>query len=113
MGYRIIYGGDRDYDSMIEVMKEVKEKVRLELEELSRNFSGSTPLSAGSCSLCDSCAKTCGKPCIHPETMRYSIESIGGDVGRTISRLCGVQLEWAEEGKLPEVFTLVGALLKK
>lgn len=42
--------------------------------------------------------------------MRYSIESIGGNVGLTVSKLMGIELEWVQEGKLPSYFVLVGGL---
>ena len=43
--------------------------------------------------------------------MRYSIESLGGNVGLTISKLLKLELEWIEEGKLPNYFILVSGLL--
>ena len=44
--------------------------------------------------------------------MRYSIESIGGNVGLTLGKLMGIELEWMEEGRLPHYFVLVCGLLK-
>ena len=52
-------------------------------------------------------------PCRYPETMRYSIESLGGNVGLTIEKLMGLKLEWMEEGRLPHHFILVCGLLQK
>ena len=43
--------------------------------------------------------------------MRYSIESLGGNVGKTASKLLGVELMWMEEKKLPAYFVLVNGLL--
>ena len=43
--------------------------------------------------------------------MRYSVEALGGNVGLTVQKLLGIQLEWMEEGKLPSYFVLVGGLL--
>ena len=60
-----------------------------------------------------SCARAEGLPCRYPEKMRYSIESLGGNVGLTVSKLMGIELEWMEEGKMPSYFVLVGGLLKK
>jgi hypothetical protein len=34
-------------------------------------------------------------------------------VGKTLTDLCGVRLEWIEEGKLPTHMVLAGGLLKK
>ena len=61
--------------------------------------------------LCPQCTKPTGKSCLNPEMMRYSIESLGGNVGLTIEKLLGLSLEWMEEGKLPHHFVLVCGLL--
>ena len=111
---KIIFGEGVDQDRSYEIMLEVKEDMSRELYELEKQYPGSISLSAGSCSLCkDGCTRTVGEPCRYPEMMRYSIESLGGDVGRTVSKLMGYELEWIEEGKLPSYFVLVGGLLKK
>lgn len=61
----------------------------------------------------EGCSRPLGEPCRRPGDMRYSIESIGGNVGLTVSKLMGIELEWVQEGKLPSYFVLVGGLLKK
>jgi hypothetical protein len=43
--------------------------------------------------------------------MRYSIESLGGDVGLTAERYLGQPLLWIKDGILPDYLMLVGALL--
>ena len=111
---KIIFGEGVDQDRSYEIMLEVKEDMSRELYELEKQYPDSISLSAGSCSLCkDGCTRAVGEPCRYPEMMRYSIESLGGDVGRTVSKLMGYELEWIEEGKLPSYFVLVGGLLKK
>ena len=111
---KIIFGEGVDQDRSYEIMLEVKEDMSRELYELEKQYPGSISLSAGSCSLCkDGCTRAVREPCRYPEMMRYSIESLGGDVGRTVSKLMGYELEWIEEGKLPSYFVLVGGLLKK
>lgn len=112
-GYQINYSGERTAKEMEDVMYKVKGKVSEELFVLEEKIEGSLSLSAGSCHICKGCSKPDGKPCRYPEKMRYSIESLGGDVGKTLSRLCGIELEWIEEGKLPDHFVLCGALLMK
>ncbi len=72
---------------------------------------GSLALAAGSCSLCSPCARKAGQPCKQPEFMRYSIESLGGDVGLTACRYFGHPLLWINDGVVPEYLMLVGALL--
>lgn len=114
---KIVFGQGTDLEESRRIMKEVKKTMGRELYEMEKQYPGSVSLSAGSCSLCKDealeCTRTSGEPCRHPELMRYSIESIGGNVGLTVSRLMGIELEWVTEGKLPSYFVLVGGLLKK
>ena len=111
-GYRLNFGSDRTEEGMTQALWDVKQKLAEELFELECEIPGSVSLSAGSCQICKGCTKPSGEPCRFPDKMRYSIESIGGNVGKTISDLCGIEIEWIEEGKLPEHFVLVGGLLK-
>lgn len=91
----------------------VKAQLSEELLEREKEIPGSVSLSAGSCSTCKgNCPRKEGQPCRFPETMRYSIESLGGNVGLTISKLMGIELEWIEEGILPNYFVLVCGLLR-
>lgn len=111
---KIIFGPDVDVPRSFEIMQEVKDDMSRELYKLEKEYPGSISLSAGSCSMCkEGCTRTEGFPCRYPELMRYSIESLGGNVGKTVSKLMGYELEWVEEGKLPSYFVLVGGLLKK
>ena len=45
--------------------------------------------------------------------MRYSLESLGANVGMTVSRLMNIELEGYEENKIPEYFVEIAGLLKK
>ena len=111
---KIIFGPNVDVQRSFEIMHEVKDDMSLELYEMEKEYPGSISLSAGSCSMCkEGCTRTEGKSCRYPDLMRYSIESLGGNVGKTVSKLMGYELEWVEEGKLPSYFVLVGGLLKK
>lgn len=90
----------------------VKQELSQELMEKEMEKPGSISLSAGSCSLCSGpCSREDAVPCRFSDKMRYSIEALGGNVGLTISRLMGIELEWVEEGKLPGYFVLVCGLL--
>ncbi len=93
----------REQDALLEKM--------MELERLNR---GSMALAAGSCSACAplECARVSGQRCRYPEKIRYSIESLGGDVGKIVEEQFGLKMLWAEGGHLPEYFLLVGGLLK-
>ena len=112
-GYRITFGEDRTQVTMTKALWDVKKMLADEMYILEKKYPASESLSAGTCQICKRCSKPDGAPCRYPDKMRYSIESIGGNVGKTISSLCGIEIEWIEKGKLPEHFVLVGGLLKK
>ena len=63
---------------------------------------------------CESCSAHCtrieGKPCLHPELMRPSLEAYGFDVSKTTNELLGLELKWGNGNSLPEYTTLVTAL---
>lgn len=103
-----------ELDNLIkDVFKTEKQKLTDKLFTLEKEYPGSISLSAGSCQSCGigNCSKKEGKPCRYPEKLRYSIESLGGNVGKTISDCFQIELEWVEEGKLPNYFVLICALL--
>lgn len=64
----------------------------------------------GSCLLCLSCTRAKGKPCVHPERVRPSLEACGFDIGKTASELLHIELKWGEHGKMPEYLLLVSGL---
>jgi predicted metal-binding protein len=72
---------------------------------------GSCALAAGSCAICKECTRPKGTECRYPEKMRYSIESLGGNVVQLMKDELGIEMKWAEAGKLPEFYVLVGGLL--
>lgn len=90
-----------------------KRRLTEELWAEEKKNPGAMSLSAGSCQLCEKCGRPDGIPCVNSECMRYSIESIGGNVGKTCTKLLRQELLWCEEGKNPEYYILVGGLLKK
>ncbi len=105
----------QEQDQIIKEVVEVeKQKLSTILWEMEEEIPNSISLSAGACSTCgETCPRSQGKKCIHPDKMRYSIEALGGNVGRTVTDLFHIDLKWMEEGKLPEYFILVGGLLIK
>ena len=113
IGYRITWAAPYTESEMDLVHDRIKQKIAAELYEMESLSPGSLSLSAGSCQLCGGCTRPCGEACRYPERLRYSIESLGGNVGKTVSDLCGIELEWIEEGKLPDHMVMVGGLLEK
>lgn len=80
---------------------------------LSARYPGAAILTTGGCSLCDSCTRPGGLPCRHPETIGYSLESLGCDVGAAARGELGWELLWAEPGRLPRYLTLLCAALRR
>jgi predicted metal-binding protein len=113
LAYRVTWSRAYTEGEMDMVHDRIKQKIADELYVMESHSPGSLSLSAGSCQLCEGCTRPCGQPCRYPDQLRYSIESLGGNVGNTLTDLCGVRLEWIEEGKLPTHMVLAGGLLKK
>ena len=68
-------------------------------------------ISSGSCRLCKPCKCKMGLPCIHSDTMTYSPEAMGVDVGRLVDELFGKPLLWYKPHSLPKYTSIVCGLL--
>ena len=51
--------------------------------------------------------------CKNYARLRYSIESLGGDVEKTLELYFNERLLWGREGHMPEYMLLVGGLMQK
>lgn len=104
---------EEEKDQWEHLMMQVKADLTEELFAEEERRPGSISLSAGNCKICGegNCTRPTGQPCRYPEKMRYSVESLGGNVGLTASKLLGINLQWIEQGKIPDYFVLVGGLL--
>lgn len=96
-----------------ELLAPVEEELVTELRRMEAGTPGSLMLTSGGCLLCGTCARLEGAPCRYPDKLRYSIESIGGDVVGSLRSYFGEKVLWAVNGRLPEYFILLGGLLKK
>lgn len=68
-------------------------------------------LAPGSCHLCpEGCTRKVGAPCRRPDQLRYSIESLGGDVVALSEDVLGTKILWGSPEKPPEYYTLVSGL---
>lgn len=79
---------------------------------LEKAYPGSRSFHGGRCYRCEYCARLFGRPCIHPDKMRSSLESYGFDVAKTTEELLGYPLEWSSD-KLPEHISFISALFTK
>lgn len=80
--------------------------------ELEGHFQNSRVLTSGRCLICKKCSRASGKPCIFPEKLRYSLESLGFDVMAVTEDILGEKIEWSND-KMPKYVTGVSALLTK
>jgi predicted metal-binding protein len=101
----------QDEQAALFALREEKDKYLDILFNWEVETPGSLALAAGSCTLCAPCTRPSGRPCQKPEQMRYSIDSLGGDVGLTASRYFGYPLQWIQDDILPDYLMLVGGLL--
>ena len=110
---KIYFEPETTREESMEIMYRVKDEMSRQLYELEAANPGTVSLSAGSCTICGvgNCTRPSGAPCRHAGKIRYSIESLGGNVGLTCRKLMGLQLEWIEDGKVPSYFVLCAGLL--
>ena len=86
-------------------------KVKLMNEIYMLEGEDSLGLFFGKCNLCMRCTREFDMPCKMPFKMRYSLESLGAYVDKTIEDLFGYKIQYAKDGKLPEYLIFVGGLL--
>lgn len=89
----------------------MKNKIMYEMLNLEKLYPNSISLSAGGCNLCEICSKLNNKSCLHPDLMRYSLESLGFDVGKISSNFLNFELKWATETRLPDYFSLIAGIM--
>lgn len=103
--------GSRDGQAMLDALAREKRLFLDWLSGLERTHANSRALACGSCSRCEECTRAQNQACRHPELLRPSIESLGGDVMRTAERCFGRPLLWMQDGVAPDYMALVGGLL--
>ena len=98
------------YESLLRPVRNVMASELIKMEGEDPN---SLALFAGGCDICAECTRPMGLPCRAPSVMRYSVESLGGNVIKCVNELLHEEILWAENGRLPKHYVLLGALLKK
>lgn len=96
--------------STIETVREKTDATLLKLEKI---YPGSRAFFAGSCIRCQDtgCTRKEGLPCLFPDRVRPSLESIGFNIGKTTTELFQLELKWSTDTRLPEYFVLVSGLI--
>jgi predicted metal-binding protein len=102
-------GFDECKDISYKIMKEARKSIDGNLLELEKQYPQSKAFFAGSCQICKEgeCMRATGKPCISPERVRPSLESLGFDVSKISTELLNIEMKWSKNGTLPEYFTFV------
>lgn len=86
-------------------------KIRLMNDIYALEDENSLGLFLGNCNLCMKCTREFGMPCKMPFKMRYSIESLGGNVDQLIEDVFGFKILYAKDNRLPEYLIFVGGVL--
>jgi predicted metal-binding protein len=104
---------NKDIDNVTsEIYKIARSVLDKKLDKLSYWKNKSCVLYAGRCLVCDNCSREKQLPCIQPQRMHFSLESIGFDVASICDDILGHKILWAKE-ELPEYLLLVSAVLSK
>ncbi|MFD3156036.1 DUF2284 domain-containing protein [Haloimpatiens sp. FM7330] len=96
------------YEIYLQLRKNVDKKM-FDIEQL---FPNTTILLGGSCNKCAKCTRLENKPCLHPENIRYSLESLGFEVSSITKNLLNEEIQFTKD-KLPEYTLSVSAILSK
>lgn len=103
-----------EFEEEDQVLEQVHDDIRMYWQKIEKLHAGSQYLAPGSCHLCpEGCTRKVGAPCRRPDQLRYSIESLGGDVVALSEDVLGTKLLWGSSEKPPEYYTLVSGLLLK
>ena len=79
-----------------------------------KRATGSLALFPGSCMRCPhGCKRVEGDPCVSPNTLRYSLEALGGVLAPLVKDLFDEEFCWAGVDELPDYFLLVSAILMR
>lgn len=101
-------------DAMLKGLGHEKDLLFDYLMQLEAATPGSLVVSAGSCYICgDNCTRPSGQPCRFPARVRHSIESLGGDVNKTVEKYLHKPMLWIKDGQVPEYLTLTIGLLRR
>lgn len=82
-----------------------------EMRELEASVPGSYALAAQECVQCDKCARLWGRPCIHPEIMRYGPEALGMLVVKLIEDKFHFIVQWSDGISVPDYYVLAGGIM--
>lgn len=83
-----------------------------EMLSLEAGHPGSRALAAQECVYCAKCARQAGRPCIHPDKMRYALESLGMLAVDLVRDQLGIDVLWSDGQSIPAYYLLIGGILE-
>ena len=89
------------------------EHFNLDMLEIEKTLPGSQAMAAQECQFCKKCARLSGHPCVHPDKMRYSLESIGAFPVKLVHDKLGFDILWSDGESIPEYYLMVAGILEK
>ncbi len=90
-----------------------KRRFDREMRDLEKENPGSYALAAQECTECSTCQRQLGRPCIHPEIVRYGPESLGLYAVKLVKDKLGFDILWSDGRSIPEYYLLVAGILVK
>lgn len=88
------------------ILKSRIDKALRHFKNLDTNY-----ISTGSCRLCKRCKRKENLPCVHPDMMSYSFESLGMNVCELTEDCFNEKLLWYSKNNLPQYTCVVAGLL--
>ena len=89
-----------------------KDRYDAEMRDIESSIPGSYGLAAQECVACKKCARLSGLPCVHPEIMRYGLESIGAFPTKMVPDKFGFPILWSDGTSIPEYYVLAGGVFE-
>ena len=112
LAWKVILELGQTPEDAVAALEIEKQAFLTEVLQMEREIPGSMAISAGTCTYCgQTCARSLGKPCLHPEQLRYSVEALGGNVTRAAELYLNTAILWIRNDAAPAYLMIVGGLL--
>lgn len=99
-------------EESIEYFYKQRIKINEKLEQVHERIPDVSTLMAGQCWHCKKCAREEGKPCVFPEKVHYSLESLGIKISALLEQEFNDRLQW-QKNEMPDYLYTVQAILSE
>lgn len=97
-------------DYINQICLEEKYILSKKVHAMEKKYPGSIGLAAGDCNMCSQSTRPSERGCRYSDEIRYFLESLGADVGKTAGDFLGIKLQLMKQKKT-EQFTIIQGLL--